>query len=65
MMGPILVPIPNEAERMPAKAGRLCGLTLKAMTVKHPPKMPAAPTPVIARPTMTVVLFGATPWADD
>jgi hypothetical protein len=46
---------------MPVNIGRLFGPAEKAIMVYVPEPMPAAPRPEMARPTMSVVLLGATP----
>jgi len=41
--------------------GLSAGATLSAMTMKLPEKIPAEPTPAIARPTMRLAEEGAAP----
>jgi hypothetical protein len=47
------------AERTLVAAGLYLGRTQKFITTKQPAKVPAAPAPVIARPAIKVLLFGA------
>jgi hypothetical protein len=43
------------------KSGRRFGLAMKAMIMKTPLPIPAAPIPAIARPIISATEFGATP----
>ena len=52
---------PNMAPIRPKNMGRFLSGTVKDKMVRHPEKMPPAPRPAIALPTMNTVLFGATP----
>ena len=45
----------------PLYMGRFSSGTLYAKMMRAPEKIPAEPTPAMARPTMSAVLVGATP----
>ena len=49
----------------PVKMGRLWRGTVKAMMINAPAKMPAEPTPAIARPTIRALDVGAAPQIAD
>lgn len=59
--GPTTEAVPKTAPMRPVKAGRFAGSTEKAMMVYAPDAIPAPPAPAMARPTIKVVLFLATP----
>jgi hypothetical protein len=56
--GPTTEASANVADNMLVAAGRYFGRTQKLMMIKQPAKVPAHPAPVMARPTMKVLLFG-------
>lgn len=61
MTGPTTLAIPYDAPIIPMSKGRFAGVVEKPTIVYAPDPNPAAPTPVMARPTMRALLFGATP----
>jgi len=64
-MGPQTEATPNIAPNIPWNMGRLWSGIVSTMMITHPLKMPAAPRPAIARPTMKAFELGAAPQTVD
>jgi hypothetical protein len=59
--GPAIEAIPYIAPMMPVKTGLFSNGTLYAIITNAPLKIPAEPTPAIARPTISATDEGAAP----
>ena len=57
--------MPKMAPFKLTKTGRLCSGTTNTVRTIAPPKMPAAPRPAMARPTMKTGELGAAPQMAD
>ena len=63
--GPATDAIPHIPPIAPIKVGLLCSGTTCARMIRAPENKPAAPTPAMARPTMSPMLDGVTPQRSD